>query len=155
MELVKNIFFNTDKLTSNSLVKISYTGKFFQDNSEKVFIHYGFGNTWENLSDLEMIKTDLGFQAEINLIDSDTFNFCFKNNNDEWDNNNCENYVFSIEHPSLDLITIENQSYLMSPRKLRKSYLINKKIRIAIYKMLIYIPRLITGNYKRKQHNMN
>ena len=30
MELVKNIFFNTDKLTQNSTVKISYTGKFLK-----------------------------------------------------------------------------------------------------------------------------
>ena len=43
MELLKNIFFNTDKLVQNSTVKISYTGKFFEDNSEEVFIHYGFG----------------------------------------------------------------------------------------------------------------
>ena len=56
MELVKNIFFNTDKLTVNSSVKISYTGKFFQDNSEKVFIHFGFGNAWENLSDEVILK---------------------------------------------------------------------------------------------------
>ena len=42
MELVKNIFFNTDKLVENSKVKISYTGKFFQDASEEVFFHYGF-----------------------------------------------------------------------------------------------------------------
>ena len=33
MELVKNIFFNTDTFTSNSTVKISYTGKYFQYNS--------------------------------------------------------------------------------------------------------------------------
>ena len=38
MELVKNIFFNTDRLVPGTKVKISYTGKFFQDNSEKVFI---------------------------------------------------------------------------------------------------------------------
>ena len=30
MELVKNIFFNTDKLVENSNVKISYTGDLFQ-----------------------------------------------------------------------------------------------------------------------------
>ena len=54
MELVKNIFFNTDKLTPNSTVKISYTGKFFQDKSEEVYIHYGFGNNWENLTDTKM-----------------------------------------------------------------------------------------------------
>ena len=40
MELVKNIFFNTDKLVENSCVKISYTGKLFQENSEEVYIHY-------------------------------------------------------------------------------------------------------------------
>lgn len=41
MELTKNIFFNTDKLLQNSKVKISYTGTFFEDGSEEVFIHYG------------------------------------------------------------------------------------------------------------------
>ena len=35
MELAKNIFFNTDKLIENTKVKISYTGKFFQDASEE------------------------------------------------------------------------------------------------------------------------
>ena len=48
MELTKNIFFNTDKLIENSKVKISYTGKFYQENCESVTIHYGFGNDWNN-----------------------------------------------------------------------------------------------------------
>ena len=150
MELVKNIFFNTDRLTSNSIVKISYTGKFFQDGSKEVLIHYGFGNEWTDLTDCEMVKTDLGFQTEINLIDSETFNFCFNNGDNEWDNNNGQNYIFTLEHPDLNLVALENS--LPSPRRLRRSYLINKKIRIAVYKMLIYIPRLITGKYKRKRH---
>ena len=50
MELTKNIFFNTDKLIENSVVKLSYTGKLFQNNSEEVFIHYGFGDNWDNVS---------------------------------------------------------------------------------------------------------
>lgn len=79
MELTKNIFFNTDKLLQNSKVKISYTGTFFEDGSEEVFIHYGFGTYWDNLSEIKMEKTELGFQAEIELIESDTFNFCFRN----------------------------------------------------------------------------
>lgn len=148
MELVKNIFFNTDKLTPNNKVKISYTGKFFQDNSTNVFIHYGFGNEWEGLVDAEMIKTELGFQIEIDLIDSTTFNFCLKNEKDEWDNNNGANYVFQIERPETSLIVLDD---LVKPTKgLRKSYILTKKIKLAIYKMLIYIPRLISGNYKRK-----
>ena len=40
---------------------------------------------------------------------------------------------------------------LIKPRKLRKSYLYSKKIRLAIYKMLIILPKLISGNYKRKK----
>ena len=43
MELSKNIFFNTDKLVENTKVKISYTGKLFQESAEEVSIHYGFG----------------------------------------------------------------------------------------------------------------
>ena len=61
MELTKNIFFNTDKLIENNKVKISYTGKFYQDNSERVIIHYGFDNEWKNVNDVEMEKTELGF----------------------------------------------------------------------------------------------
>ena len=88
MELLKNIFFNTDKLVRNSTIKISYTGKFFEDNSEEVFIHYGFGEFWDNLSEIKMDKTALGFQTGITLLESDTFNFCFRNEKNEWDNNN-------------------------------------------------------------------
>ena len=82
MELTKNIFFNTDKLVENSKVKISYTGQLFQDASKEVFIHYGFGLNWDSLNDIQMEKTDLGFQAEIELKEGDTFNFCFNNGND-------------------------------------------------------------------------
>ena len=149
MELVKNIFFNTDRLTSNSIVKISYTGKFFQDGSKKVFIHYGFGNEWENLSEKSMQKTDLGFQIEIELLDKETFNFCLKNENNDWDNNNSQNYIFQIEHPETALTIVEDSS-IVRANKLRKSYLISKKIRLAIYKILISIPKIISGNYRKK-----
>lgn len=153
MELVKNIFFNTDKLLKNSTVKISYTGTFFENNSEEVYIHYGFGTYWDNLSEVKMEKTELGFQAEIALIDSDSFNFCFRNENNEWDNNNFENYVFPLESQNTDLIVSEINSSLDRPNKLRKSYLWSKKIRLAIYKIITYVPKIISGNYKKKITN--
>ena len=153
MELVKNIFFNTDKLLRNSTVKISYTGTFFENNSEEVYIHYGFGTYWDNLSEVKMEKTELGFQAEIALIDSDSFNFCFRNENNEWDNNNFENYVFPLESQNTDLIVSEINSSLDRPNKLRKSYLWSKKIRLAIYKIITYVPKIISGNYKKKITN--
>ncbi len=151
MELTKNIFFNTDKLIENSNVKLSYTGKFFQDDSQEVFIHYGFGNNWDNLNDIKMEKTDLGFQAELNLGTGDTFNFCFRNNNDEWDNNDGKNYIFPLEKVQNELIVLEDEPVsLGSAKKLRKSYLWSKKIRLAVYKIITYLPRLISGNYKKK-----
>ena len=153
MELTKNIFFNTDKLLQNSKVKISYTGIFFENGSEEVYIHYGFGPFWENLSEVKMEKTELGFQIEIDLIESDTFNFCFKNENDEWDNNNNENYIFNLEKPNLDLIVKDIDSCLDRPNRLRKSYLWSKKIRLAIYKIIAYVPKLISGNYKKQAAN--
>lgn len=155
MELIKNIFFNTDKLTPNNKIKISYTGKFFQEKAEKVFIRYGFGEDWENLIEQEMTLSELGFQIELELIDSTTFNFCFKNEKDEWDNNDGENYIFAIEHPETALIITNLDEFgLMQTRRLRKSYIISKKIRIAIYKMLIMLPRLVSGNYKKKKNNL-
>lgn len=150
MELVKNIFFNTDRLTANSTVKISYTGKFFQDESTNVFIRYGFGNEWENQVEAEMVKTDLGFQIEVELQDKETFNFCIKNEKDEWDNNDGNNYVFNIEHPEMGLIVLDD---LKPSRRLRRSYIWSKKLRITIYKILISIPKLITGNYRKKLEN--
>lgn len=150
MELVKNIFFNTDRLTANSTVKISYTGKFFSDGSKDVSIRYGFGNNWENQTEECMVKTDLGFQIEINLIDRDTFNFCIKNENNEWDNNNGNNYTFNIEKPETALMLIDD---LKPTRRLRRSYIWSKKVKLAIYKLLITIPKLITGNYRKKMEN--
>lgn len=150
MELTKNIFFNTDKLLKNSTVKISYTGTFFDDSSEEVYIHYGFGTFWDNLSEVKMEKTELGFQAEIELIDSDSFNFCFRNGNNEWDNNNYENYIFPLESQNTDLVVLDIDSSLDRPNRLRKSYLWSKKIRLAVYKIITYVPKLISGNYKKK-----
>ena len=152
MELVKNIFFNTDKLIENTTVKISYTGKLFQDGSEEVFVHYGFGNNWNNLNEIEMEKTELGFQAEIELVSDESLNLCFRNSNNEWDNNEGQNFIFPIEKAELSLVVKEDVS-ISSPRKLRKAYLWSKKLRIAVYKLITYLPKIISGNYKRKVKN--
>lgn len=150
MELVKNIFFNTDKLVENSKVKISYTGKLFEDNSDKVYLHYGYGLQWNNVSEVEMVKTELGFQAEIELISSDSLNLCFRNSNNVWDNNNGQNYSFPIEKVEVALVPQDAPAGLDAPRRLKKSYIWSKKIRLAIYKIIHYFPKLISGNYKRK-----
>jgi hypothetical protein len=152
MELTKNIFFNTDKLIENSTVKISYTGNLFQNASEEVFIHYGFGLNWDSINEIEMEKTDLGFQAEIDLKEGDTFNFCFKTGDGTWDNNDGQNYIFPLEKMQTELLVLEDEPIsLGSANKLRKSYLWSKKIRLAVYKIITYFPKIISGNYHKKK----
>ena len=156
MELTKNIFFNTDKLVENSKVKISYTGDLFQNASTDVSIHYGFGANWDNVADTKMEKTELGFQIEVELISSDTFNFCFHNEHNEWDNNCGNNYVFQIEKAPVELIVLEDEPVsLGNARKLRKSYIWSKKIRLAVYKIITYLPKIISGNYRKKASTEN
>ena len=144
------MFFNTDKLIENTTIKISYTGAFFENNSEKVFIHYGFGQDWQDVTEKEMEKTELGYQAEICLPENDFLKFCFRNENDEWDNNNGQDYSFQIEKPQTSLIALDNADSINLSRRLRRSYLWSKKIKLAVYKIINYLPRLISGNYKRK-----
>lgn len=156
MELSKNIFFNTDKLIENTKVKISYTGNLFNDGSKEVFIHYGFGINWDNINEIQMERTELGFQAEVELIESDTFNFCFRNDNNVWDNNEGQNYVFQIEKLPTELLVLDDEPVsLGSAKKLRRSYLWSKKIRLAVYKIITYLPKIISGNYKRKLTDTN
>ena len=151
MELFRNIFFNTDKVVENTDVKVTYAGKLFQNGSEVVTVHYGFGENWENAQDIQMVKTELGYQADIHVQPNTKLNFCFKNANGEWDNNNGQNYTFKIEKVEVALVPQEFTSELDAPRRLRKSYIWSKKIRLAIYKMIHYFPKLISGNYKKRQ----
>ncbi len=155
MELTKNIFFNTDKLIENSPIKLSYTGNLFKEDYDgKVFIHYGFGLNWDNVSELEMKKTDLGYQAEIDLPESESLNFCFRNSENVWDNNNGENYIFPIEKVCTDLIALDNDDLALSkPKRLRRTYMWSKKVRLAVYKLIKYVPKILSGNYKRKVTN--
>ena len=151
MELVKNIFFNTDKLVQNSNVKISYTGELFTCNSEEVYIHYGYGCNWENVNEIKMNKTELGFQAEINLPETDILNFCFRNSENKWDNNNNQNYSFTVEKPELSLVSKEEANVpAYQTKKLSKTYIWKKKIKLAIYKMVKFFPKIISGNNKKK-----
>lgn len=101
MELIKNIFFNTDKIVGNTDVKITYAGQLFQNGSDGVTIHYGFGENWSNAQDIVMEKTELGYQANIHVQPDSKLNFCFKNSCGEWDNNNGANYEFKIEEQNI------------------------------------------------------
>lgn len=154
MELVKNIFFNTDKIVEGNKVKISYVGYLFQNGSKEVYLHYGFGINWDNLNDIKMNKTELGFQCEIDILEGETLNLCFRNEEDVWDNCFGQNFIFEIEkkeiEPEETSLVLVGENSMQMHKGLRKTYILSKKLKLAIYKIIKFVPKIISGNYKRK-----
>lgn len=110
MKFTNDITFN--KLPrSNDILKITYSGNLFKDNSSEVYIVYGFGENWDNTSEQKMEKTNYGFVSNIKIETANTFNFCFRNSNYVWDNNNSFNYISSIFSKPLntEVQSLDNQ----------------------------------------------
>jgi len=154
MELVKNIFFNTDKIIEGSKVKISYVGYLFQNGSEEVYLHYGFGLNWDEVSEAKMEKTELGFQCEIDIKSYESLNLCFRNTEGVWDNNFGQNFTFDIEEQERieeeTSLVLAGENQMEMHKGLRKTYIWSKKVKLAVYKLIKYFPKIISGNYKRK-----
>ena len=55
-----------------------------------------------------------------------------------------------------ELIVLDDEPKAIgASRKLRRSYLWSKKIRLAVYKIITYLPKIISGNYKKKAKSEN
>ena len=93
MEFTNDIKLNQQP-TVNEELTITYHG--FLSDSPEMWIVYGFNDSWEHTSECKMEKTSDGFTAKINMLDFSTFHFCFKNANNEWDNNAYQNYITPI-----------------------------------------------------------
>lgn len=91
---------------------ITYSGFLFENGSESVSIVYGFGSHWEHTNEIKMEKTENGFTTELNMLGYDLFNCCFKNGNNEWDNNYGGNYVFEVEDFSYEPAFILNEDVI-------------------------------------------
>lgn len=110
MSSYTDIKFSCD-LLQNGKVNITYSGDLFKRNSDSVTIVYGFGDEWNHTTEKLMEKTEDGFTAEINLLNYNKFNFCFRNSNYEWDNNNYQNYTSPIsEEPQIEEKFIINEN---------------------------------------------
>ena len=107
MEFTNEIYFN-DKLVENKTAKINYNGRLVREGSNEVTMVYGFGSNWEHTQEKSMNKSNNGFEVEIKIEQFDTLNFCFRNENYNWDNNNSFNYISPIEKQEEIPTVIEN-----------------------------------------------
>ena len=110
MEFTNEIFFNKP-LTAGSTVIITYSGKLYREHSKDVSIVYGYGDNWEFTDSSPMVETENGFEVTITLRNYNTFNFCFSNSFNIWDNNFGYNYIAPIlQKESNDQISDNTQN---------------------------------------------
>ena len=150
MSVNEKVYFDTENLIEGRTAKLTYKGALATPSTNEIYVHYGFGLLWENIQEIKLDKIDdYTYETEISITPSyDSINFCFRDNLDNWDNNEAQNYTSSISKEEITVTKVENVS-IEVPR-LKKSYLIAKKIKIAFYKIITYIPKAFSGELKRK-----
>ena len=99
-------------LIQGSPVRITYSGYLFENGSESISMVYGFGSHWEHTNEVQMERTENGYTTEVNLLNYALFNFCFKNGNNEWDNNYGGNYVFEVAEKVVESAFILNENVI-------------------------------------------
>lgn len=149
MTMQGTVFFDTDDLIEGKTTKLVYKGSLIEKGAEEVYVHFGFGLLWDNLQEVKLTKVTDGFEADIEMQTFDSINFCFRDNNNNWDNNDCQNYSAPIRK-DCEVISKIEATAIDVPR-LRKSYLIAKKIKIAFYKIITFLPKVFSGEWKKKK----
>jgi hypothetical protein len=77
-------------------VRLVYDGLLSKSGATHIYAHVGFGPRWENVQDIPMIKTDIGFETTLPVLKQDSINVCFKDCANHWDNNSGLNYTFDV-----------------------------------------------------------
>lgn len=150
MSVENAVFFDTDKLIEGRTVKLTYKGVLATPETNEIYVHYGFGLLWDNLQEAKLNKVgDDCYEAEITLISSDSLNFCFRDDKNNWDNNEAKNYTSEISKEDVTVSKVETTS--LEVPKLKKSYLIAKKLKITFYKIITYLPRMFNGSWKKRK----
>ncbi|HEY8417050.1 MAG TPA: carbohydrate-binding protein [Limnochordales bacterium] len=85
-------------VTGGQRVTITYEGRLARQGAKGMYLHYGYGpGPWRNVQDVAM--TPAGpqrFQASIRVQDSGRLEFCFRDDNGRWDNNDGRNWSCTI-----------------------------------------------------------
>ena len=149
MPIEETVYFDTTNLIEGRTAKLTYKGALATADAEEIYVHYGFGLLLENLQEAKLSKVaDNTYEADIALIAGESINFCFRDSNNNWDNNETQNYSMPIAKE--EVIVAKVETVAIDVPRLKKSYIIAKKIRIGFYKVITFLPKLFSGDLKRK-----
>ncbi|NLT94638.1 MAG: hypothetical protein GXW85_03735 [Clostridia bacterium] len=76
-------------------VQISYNGPLAQNGAGQIYLHFGYGSDWHNSEDIPMQMTPNGWTCKIVPEDRE-LNFCFRDEANNWDNNDGSNWTVTI-----------------------------------------------------------
>jgi hypothetical protein len=97
-EVVDGIYLEPVPITLGEEVKIKYKGLLVNSGAGKIYLHAGYGpEQWDNVIDLPMKKTrDGGWSVSLQVDEPSSFNFCFRDEAQNWDNNNGQNWTYQV-----------------------------------------------------------
>ena len=147
----ETVYFDTEALIEGRTVKLTYAGKLIENGANEIYVHYGYGLLWNNLQEIKLDKIDNHYETNITLSCAEDLNFCFRDENNNWDNNNTKNYCATIAKEEVIIAKVDPTE--MAVPRLKKSYLIMKKIKLAFYKTITFLSKTFTGEWKKKANN--
>ena len=150
MNINGSVYFDGDTLVANKSSRVIYSGSLCENMPEEIYMHYGYGLLWEKLQEIKLLKGSTGYEADITFTEFGDVYFCFRSSNGVWDNNYGQNFSAIIEKEEINLPAVDH-SYLPVP-KLKKGYLIKKKIKVAFYRTISLIAKLFSGDILKKRH---
>ena len=97
MDFTKDIYINKEKIFEDQEFVLLYKGELFsQDLTKNVYISFGYGSNWENQQEIQMKPSTFGYLATIKVGSGSELQFCFRDNEGHWDNNNSQSYILPI-----------------------------------------------------------
>lgn len=91
------VFVTPNVLVNGDNASITYKGILNNSGANSVIMRVGFGDNWENISDIEMKKTNDGFEAALPIYSDKNVKLAFKDSANNWDNNGGRNYTFEVQ----------------------------------------------------------
>lgn len=87
-------------ITAGEEITIFYNGLLSQGGAREIYLRVGFGSAydWQNTTETRMSRTNWGFVKTMEIPDKGRFNFCFRDNAYNWDNNYGHNWSFEIHN---------------------------------------------------------
>lgn len=109
MDFTKDIYINKDKVCENSEFVMLYKGGLFSNDLTKdVYVSYGYGANWDNKQEIQMKPSTFGYLATVKVDSGNEIQFCFRDNEGHWDNNNAQNYILPVcEKEEENVLTFE------------------------------------------------